>query len=574
MKLLIQYLKPYRWFIVLALSIKTAGTLVELFIPYILSHILDSVVPTGSVGNILWWGVGMLICAALALTGNVVANRMVSRIARNSTQKIRHALFDRVMNLSPRQLDHFTIPSIESRLTSDTYHVHHLVSMSMRMGVRAPILLLGGVIITATLDPVLTLVMILVLPLITASVLFISKRGIPLFQKTQRSVDSMIRIVREDAQGIRVIKALSKTDYEKRKYDRANRQLVADETRASRTMAASNPLVTLFLNLGLVSVMLVGAFRVNADLTQPGKIIAFIQYFTLISNAMIGLARIFVNYSKGAASAQRIQEVVETEPDLCVVDEGLHPPKDEEGEIVFEDVSFSYLGRKNNLSHISFSLKKGQTLGIIGATGSGKTTLLQMLMRGYDVDEGSVRIGGRDVRTIPHEELKQMFGVVMQNDFIFADTVAENIRFGRDLSDAEVIRGAELAQASEFIEQYEDTYAHPLQSKGTNVSGGQKQRLLIARALAGSPRILILDDASSALDYRTDAALRKSIREHMGNVTTLVVAQRVSSVMNSDLILVLDEGEIIGAGSHEELLASCQVYREISDSQIGGAILE
>jgi ATP-binding cassette subfamily B protein len=444
----------------------------------------------------------------------------------------------------------------------------------MRMGVRAPMLLIGGVIITATLDPVLTLVMILVLPLITVSVLTISKRGIPLFKQTQRSVDSMIRIVREDAQGIRVIKALSKIDYEQRKYDKANRKLVEDETRASTTMAASNPMVTLFLNLGLVSVMVVGAIRVNADLTQPGKIIAFIQYFTLISNAMIGLARIFVNYSKGAASAQRIQEVVETEPDLCVVDESKYPPREEEGEVVFDDVSFSYLGRKDNLSHVSFYLKKGETLGVIGATGSGKTTLLQMLLRGYDVDEGSVRIGGRDVRTIPHEELNQMFGVVMQNDFVFADTVAENIRFGRELSDEEIVRGATLAQASEFIEQYEDKYEHPLQSKGTNVSGGQKQRLLIARALAGAPRILILDDASSALDYRTDAALRKSIREHMGNVTTIVVAQRVSSVMNSDQILVLDEGRIIGAGTHEELLRSCQVYREISDSQIGGAILE
>lgn len=574
MKLLLKYLKPYRWVIALTLTIKTAGTLVELVIPYILSHILDAVVPTGSVSGIVWWGAAMLLCAVLACVGNIVANRMVSRIAKKSTEKIRHALFERVMTLSPRQLDQFTIPSLESRLTSDTYHVHHLVGMSMRMGVRAPILLLGGVIITATLDPVLTLVMLLVLPLITLSVLTISKRGIPLFQKTQRSVDSMIRIVREDAQGIRVIKALSKTDYEQRKYDKANRRLVEDETQASTTMAASNPMVTLFLNLGLVSVMVVGALRVNTGLTQPGKIIAFIQYFTLISNAMIGLARIFVNYSKGAASAQRIQEVVETAPDLTCSTEAEYPPRKEEGEIVFEDVSFSYLGKRKDLSGISFSLNKGSTLGIIGATGSGKSTILQLLMRGYDVDEGSVRIGGRDVRTIPHEELNRLFGVVMQNDFIFADTIRENIRFGRDLGDDAIRRAAELSQASEFIDAYEDGYDHLLQSKGTNVSGGQKQRLLIARALAGDPRILLLDDSSSALDYRTDAALRKSIRENMKDVTTVVIAQRVSSVMNADHILVLDEGKVIGSGKHEELLATCEVYREISSSQIGGAFLE
>ena len=574
MKLLLEYLKPYRLYIALTLTVKTSATLVELVIPYILSYILDDVVPTESVKSILFWGGAMLVCAALACVGNVVANRMAAKIARQSTEKIRHKLFERVMTLSARQLDQFTIPSLESRLTSDTYHIHHFVGMSMRMGVRAPILLVGGVIVTATLDPMLTLVMLLVLPFITVSVLVISKRGIPLFRKTQQSVDSMIRIVREDSQGIRLIKALSKTDYERRKYDAANRKLVEDEQRAGTTMAASNPLVTFFLNLGLVTVILVGAFRVNGGLSEPGKIIAFIQYFTLISNAMIGISRIFVNYSKGAASAGRIQEVIRTEPDLTVLSGADHPVRAGERGVVFEDVSFSYLGKQDNLSHISFSLPQGGTLGIIGATGSGKTTLIQLLMRFYDVDTGSIRIDGRDVRTIPHEELNTMFGVVMQNDFIYAGSVAENIRFGRDISDEDLHRAAAMAQAAEFIERYEDGYEHPLQSKGTNVSGGQKQRLLIARALAGSPRILVLDDSSSALDYKTDSALRRSIRENMAEVTTVVVAQRVSSVMNSDLILVLDEGRIIGSGTHDELLRSCEVYREISESQIGGAFLE
>lgn len=574
MKLLLDYLKPYRWYIALTLTIKTAATLVELIIPYILSYILDDVVPTESVRSIVFWGVAMLVCAGLACIGNVTANRMAAKIARRSTEKIRHTLFERVLSLSARQLDAFTIPSLESRLTSDTYHLHHFVGMSMRIGVRAPLLLVGGIIVTATLDPILTLVMVLVLPLIAVSVLLISKKGIPLFRKSQQSVDSMIRIVREDAQGIRVIKALSKTDYERRKYDAANRRLVEDESRASIAMAASNPLVTFFLNLGLVTVMLVGAFRVNGNLTEPGKIIAFIQYFTLISNAMIGITRIFVHYSKGAASAQRIEEVIRTTPDLAVESEERYPTRNGEDGLVFEDVSFSYIGKKDNLSRISFGIKRGSTLGIIGATGSGKTTLVQLLMRFYDVNQGSIRIGGRDVRTIPHEELNTMFGVVMQNDFIYTGSIAENIRFGRDISDEEVRRAATMAQAHEFIEQYDDGYDHMLQSKGTNVSGGQKQRLLIARALAGNPQILVLDDSSSALDYKTDSNLRRSIRENISGITTVVVAQRVSSVMNSDLILVLDEGQIIGMGKHDELLATCEVYREISESQIGGAILE
>ena len=574
MKLFADYLKPYKTFIALALTVKTLATLIELVIPYIMSYILDTVVYTEKISNIVYWGAVMLLCAALACVGNITANRMASKAAKKATERVRHDLFSHTMSLSARQIDKFTIPSLESRLTSDTYHVHHFMIISMRMGVRAPMLLIGGIIVTASLDLMLTLIMILVLPFISISVYVISKKGIPLFKRSQDSVDSMIRIVREDSQGIRVIKALSKTDYERRKYDAANKKLAADELRASSTMAASNPLVSLFLNLGLVFVILVGAFLVNGDLTKPGKIVAFIQYFTLISNAMIGLARIFVNYSRGGASAKRIQEVLNTEPDLLLSSEEEYPKKQEEGYIVFDDVSFSYIGKRNNLSNISFSLKKGETLGIIGATGSGKSTLIQLLMRFYDVDSGAVRIGGKDVRTIPHSELNTRFGVVMQNDFIFSGTIAENIRFGRDISDEEIKRAAALAQAAEFIEQYDDGYEHMLQSKGTNVSGGQKQRLLIARALAGSPDILVLDDSSSALDYKTDANLRRSIRENMSDTTTVVVAQRVSSVMNSDLIIVLDEGAVIGMGSHDELLKSCEIYKEISDSQIGGAFLE
>lgn len=574
MKLLLGYLKPYRKYIALALIVKMAGTLVELALPYILSYILDDVVPLGQVRLVVFWGIAMIVCALAALIGNVVANRMAARVARNSTEKLRHALFERVMTLSPRQIDAYTVPSLESRLTSDTYHVHHFVGMSMRMGVRAPILLIGGILVTMTLDPVLTLVMVLVLPFIALSVGIITKKGVPLFRKTQRSVDAMVRVVREDAQGIRVIKALSKDDYERRKYDGANRRLVAVEQKASSTMAASNPLVTFFLNFGLVTVVVVGAYLVNNQRSEPGKIIAFIQYFTLISNAMIGITKIFVNYSKGAASAQRIEEVVLTEPDLEVASPDDYPPQEDAGYLVFDDVSFSYVGRSDNLSHISFSLPKGGTLGIIGATGCGKTTLISLLMRFYDVNSGSIRIGGRDVRTIPHEELNQLFGTVMQNDFIYAGSIRENIDFGRGLKDEDIRRAARLAQAEEYISAYEDGYDHMLNSKGTNLSGGQKQRLLIARALAGTPEILVLDDASSALDYKTDSCLRRSIREHMAGTTTVVVAQRVSSVMNSDLILVLDEGRIIGCGTHAELTERCEVYREISESQIGGAILD
>lgn len=570
MKLILRYLKPLAGTMAFGLSVKVFATLMELSLPYILSYILDSVVPIGQVAPILIWGGAMVFAALMAMLGNVIANRNAAKVAKIAARQIRHDLFDATMHLSSRQVDAFTVPSLESRLTSDTYNVHHFIGMMQRIGVRAPILLIGGICITLFLDRRLSLILLAVLPLIGVSVFFITMRGLPLYRKNQQAVDGMVRVVREDCQGVRVIKALSKEDFEARRFDAANGKLVTAERRAGVTMAASQPVMNFFLNLGLVAVIVCGAYFVNGGLSKPGRIIAFIQYFTLMSTAMTTVTRIFVQYTKSLASANRIGEV------LSAADHhrtSAEPPHTGEPYLVFDNVSFSYNGKKDNLSHISFTLPKGGTLGIIGATGSGKTTLLQLLMRFYDADSGSIYIGGRNLYSYPEEELRALFGVVMQNDFISADTVEENIRFGRKISDEAVRRAAELAQASEFIEAFEDGYSHELTAKGTNVSGGQKQRILVARALAGNPDILVLDDASSALDYKTDAALRRAIREHT-HATTVVVAQRVSSVRSADLILVLEHGRIIGSGTHDELMERCPVYREISESQMGGAFLE
>lgn len=570
MKLILRYLKPLAGTMAFGLSVKVFATLMELSLPYILSYILDSVVPIGQVAPILIWGGAMVFAALMAMLGNVIANRNAAKVAKIAARQIRHDLFDATMHLSSRQVDAFTVPSLESRLTSDTYNVHHFIGMMQRVGIRAPILLIGGICITLFLDWRLSLILLAVLPLIGVSVFFITMRGLPLYRKNQQAVDGMVRVVREDCQGVRVIKALSKEDFEARRFDAANGKLVTAERRAGVTMAASQPMMNFFLNLGLVAVIVCGAYFVNGGLSKPGRIIAFIQYFTLMSTAMTTVTRIFVQYTKSLASANRIGEV------LSAADHhrpSAEPPRTGESYLVFDNVSFSYNGKKDNLSHISFTLPKGGTLGIIGATGSGKTTLLQLLMRFYDADSGSIYIGGRNLYSYPEEELRALFGVAMQNDFISADTVEENIRFGRKISDEAVRRAAELAQASEFIEAFEDGYSHGLTAKGTNVSGGQKQRILVARALAGDPDILVLDDASSALDYKTDAALRRAIREHT-HATTVVVAQRVSSVRSADLILVLEHGRIIGSGTHDELMEHCPVYREISESQMGGAFLE
>lgn len=576
MKLVIKYLKPFGFSLLIGFCIKVAGTLAELAIPYILSHMLDVVVPANVKDNnlvpVFIWGGVMLLCAVAALVLNIVANRMAARVAKNAAQQVRHDLFAKTMRLSPKQTDTFGIPELETRLTSDTYNIHHFLGMIQRIGVRAPILLIGGISMSYFLDWRLATVMVCLLPFIGAAVFFISRKGVPLYSASQKAGDDMVRVVREDIGGIRVIKALSKKEYERQRFDGVNRALVKCEKRASLTMALTNPLITILLNAGLVAVVLVGAFLVNVELSKQGRIISFIQYFTLISNAMIVINRIFIMTNKCLASAGRIEQVMSAQEDLQP-DQSKLPLPDAQ-HIVFENVSFSYNGEQNDLEDISFSLPRGATLGIIGATGSGKSTLLRLLLRNYDPQKGNVYINGQNIRSMSHEQLCSMFGTAMQNDFLYADTVRENVCFGREISEQDLCCALKVAQAEEFVSAFADGTEHMLTSKGTNISGGQKQRLLIARALAGKPDILILDDASSALDYKTDAALRQDLRMHFSDTTTVVVAQRVSSVMHADLILVLDEGKIIGKGNHEQLLECCEVYREIRDSQMGGALLE
>ncbi len=574
MKTVLRYLRPERFRVALGVGIKAAGTLLELLLPYILSHVLKVVVARQSLREILLWGGAMVAVATLAVILNVKANRMAARVSRDFSRQVRHDLFHRTLRLSSAQTDRFTIPSLESRITTDTYNIHNFVGMMQRMGIRAPILLIGGVIITLVMDSYLALVMLCTLPFIFVTVFFISRRGVPMYADVQKSVDGMIRVVREDAQGIRVIKALSKADYEHRRYDRANRDLVAHEKRAGINMGMVHPIMTVLMNGGIVGVVALAAGRVAGGRSDPETVIAFMQYFTQISMAMMSVSRIFIMYTKCAASARRISEVLDAPEDLSVAEVSAYPDKDTAAHIEFEDVSFSYLGRRDDLEHISFSLPRGGSLGIIGATGSGKSTLVKLLLRFYDVGSGAVRINGRDVRTIPKDELYAMFGTAMQFDFLYADTIEENIRFGRPLTHEQVERAAAIAQAREFIDGVPEGYGHMLAQKGANLSGGQKQRLLIARAVAAEPEILVLDDSSSALDYKTDAALRKALAEHMTRSTVVTVAQRVSSIKGCDLILVLDEGRIIGAGDHQYLMDNCVEYREISESQMGGALID
>lgn len=460
----------------------------ELALPYILSHILKNVVVKEDIGLIVLWGVVMILCAGGALWCNIIANRIAARVACDFSLSMRQDLFDKSIRISAAQTDAITLPSLESRITTDTYNVHSFVSMMLRMGIRAPMLLIGGIAITLLMDSYLALAMLSILPFIFVTVYFISKKGVPLYTKVQRSVDKMIRIVREDVPGpSRVIKALSKNDYEHRRYDAANKVLVGDEKRAGTVMSIVNPVMTLLMNVGIVAVVALSASRVANHLSDPETVIAFMQYFTLISMAMMSVTRIFVMQTKCAASAKRIGEVLAVGEDMALQSEEAFPNAETDAHIVFDRVSFSYKGAGNDLTDISFAVPRGGSLGIIGATGSGKSTVVRLLQRFYDVGAGSVRINGRDVRTIPRETLSAMFGAAMQNDFLYSDTIEENIRFGRALTHEQIVEAAKTAQADDFITAFPEGYGHLLSQKGTNVSGGQKQRILIARALAARP---------------------------------------------------------------------------------------
>ena len=576
MKKLFAYLSPYYPRITLGLCIKAIGTVVELFLPWILAYIVDDILPTGQSRPIYFWGAMMILCSLIALIFNVVANRMASWVARETTRKIRHDLFSTISYLDAADVDKLTISSLESRLTSDTYNINHMVGMIQRLGVRAPLLLLGGIIVTFIQDARLALVILATLPFIGLSVYIISKKGIPLYKELQKAIDRITRVVRENASGVRIIKALGKSDFEKERFDNVNQDAISREKKAGLTMAATNPLITLFLNAGLAAVIVLGAHLVYNDLGQQGEIIAFLSYFTLMSNSLLAITRMFTMMSKGTASMGRVAEVLDLSPNLYIPESAdsdapaspFVPAENEVPVIEFRDVTFSF-GQRTVLSHISFKLYKGQTLGLIGATGSGKSTLIALLLRIYAPDSGEILLSGKPIEEIPTHHLRKQIGVVFQNDFLFADTIRENASFGREIPEERLNTAYTHAQA-EYIANYPEKDEYLLEIKGANLSGGQKQRLLIARALAGDPDLLILDDSSSALDYKTDARLRATLRKNYADTTTLLVAQRISSIAHADLILMLEAGEIIGSGRHEDLLKNCDPYREIAETQMGG----
>lgn len=567
MKKILGYLTPYKKLILKGLSVKSFATIMELFLPWLLAYMIDFIIPTKSIPKVLLYGALMLGSSLLALGGNVLANRMAARISSDAIRDLRDDAYKHIMTFSNRSVDRFTIPSLISRMTTDTYHIYRMFNVIQRIGIRAPILLLGSIVMMLFIDTYLAFVLIALLPIITWVIIWISRKGIPFYDRLQTSLDQLIRVVRENITGIRIIKALAKEDYEQTKFDGVNEDVSRKERTAGYVIASLNPLMNLILNGGLVLILGIGAYRVTEGLSKSGSILAFLTYFGLILNSFLAINRIFLLFSRSNASSERIamildekEEVVLLETEIC----------DEACFIEFKNVSFSYNQTKADLENISFTIKRGSTFGIIGSTGSGKSTIAQLLLRFYEIDDGSIWVDGRDIRSYDVHALRRKFGVVFQQDALFSTSVKENIQFGRDVELNMVQEAAEMAQARPFIEQLQDQYEAKVLRSGANFSGGQRQRMLIARALADRPEIIILDDAASALDYQTDAKLRQAIKQHT-QATTILIAQRISTVLHADQILVLEEGQVVGLGSHQELAQTCPLYKELMALQLGGS---
>ena len=558
----LRYIKPYAPTAAWAVVMKFVGSIAELFLPLLLDYIIDDIVPLKDISMVLWLGLLMLVCSLAAMFGNIFANRLSVSAAAKMTHDLRYDLFNKISYLKSGQVDEVTVPSLVSRLTSDSYYVNQMVARTLRLGVRAPILLIGGMLMTFIVDVWLALVLLACVPFVIVAVVIITKKSIPYYAKKQACSDDMVRAMQENISGVRIIKALSAGEREKRKFGGVSDRLGNTDFSAKKVMSLTNPLATLILNLGLVAVIIVGALMSDG----AGSVLAVLTYFTMILNGMLGLSKIFVVLSQGIASADRIEQVLEMDERQFV---GQYPAGSADYMVEFKDVNFSYNGGENNLENINFAIRKGGTLGIIGATGSGKSTIVNLLMRFYDVSSGAVYVGGDDVRSVPVETLRSRFGVAFQNDFLMADSVRANIDYGRNLSEADILSAADSAQAGAFISQLDGGLDYDLAQKAANLSGGQKQRLTIARALAGKPEILILDDSSSALDYETDAALRRALAGNYPSATKIIIAQRVSSVRSADAILVLDDGRQIGLGTHEKLLRTCEEYALIYKAQMG-----
>lgn len=555
-------------------------SLSELYLPTLMSDIVDTGVVNGDVNYIIRIGGWMILIAVIAMISSVLGSYLAAKVATGFGRDLRTKVFTKVESFSLEEFDEKGTASLIVRTTNDITQIQQLAITMLRMFLRAPLLFIGGIIMAVLKDAKLSLTLVVILPLLTIIILVIAKKGMSLFKSMQIKLDKLNLVLREYLTGIRVIRAFNQEVYEKKRFHKANFDLTETAKKVNLLMAVLIPLMMLILNLTIVAIIWFGSIRINNGGMQVGDLMAFIQYASQIMFSLIMVSMMFIMVPRASVSAIRINEVLNVEPKIkdpmipkesqLEIKNGIISEKGKRGYLKFDEVSFCYQGAEEPaIKKISFRTNPGELTAIIGSTGSGKSTLINLIPRFYDVTSGRILVDDVDIRELTQEKLRSKIGLVPQKAVLFTGTIAENIGFGNNhLSRDEMIRAAEIAQASEFISTMKQVYDSQISQGGTNISGGQKQRLAIARALAKHPEIYIFDDSFSALDFKTEAKLRAAIKKETKNDTVLIIAQRVTTVMNADQIIVLDEGKIVGMGKHQDLIRTCKVYREIVASQL------
>lgn len=571
MKKLRHYLKHYKNEVIIGPFFKLLEAIFELIVPLVMASIIDVGIKNNDVNYILKMGGLMIFLGFMGLIFALICQYNASIASQGVGTMLRNDLFSHINQLTFKELDKFGTNSLITRITNDVNQLQLAVAMLIRLVIRAPFLVIGSIIMAMMLDLKLSLVFIVVAPLVSILLYLVMSRSIPYYKVRQSKVDKISLITRENLEGARVIRAFSKQEHEISRFDEANQDVTDIVIRVGKLSAILNPATFAILNGAIIAIIWFGGKRVDLGALAQGQIIAFVNYMTQISLALVVVANLVVIFTKASASAARINEIFETLPSF---EEGLgvHQTTSNAAtpKISFRNVSFSYTDSEEySLSDINFDVYTGQTIGIIGGTGSGKSTLVNLMPRFYDVTKGELLLDGRSVKEYSFEELRSKFGIVPQRAVLFKGTIAQNLRWRKEAAtDDELKKAAEIAQAAEFISQKPEHYNTIIEQGAKNLSGGQKQRLTIARALVGDPEILILDDSSSALDYATDAALRKAIKENSKNTTVFIVSQRANSIKHADHIIVLDDGALVGFGTHEELFQTCETYKEICLSQL------
>lgn len=545
----------------------------DLLQPTLLSKIIDVGVANGDLNYVLKIGIQMVIAAVVGLIGGALCSFFASVASMNLGQEIRQGLFDKIQNLSFVELDKLKTSSLITRLTNDVTQVQMMMNMALRGMIRSPLIAIGGVIMAYTLSPRLSTVLFIAIPIIAVAMVFILKKSFPLFTKVQQKIDNVNTVMRESILGVKVIKAFAIENTQKDRFIQENEELMNTSIKSQNRNLILWPIATLIMNLTVVAVLWFGGNMVNSGTLEIGKIVAFINYLLQIMGSVVMVIGVIISYSRAKASATRINEVFETENSIKDKEDA---KTIENFDIEFKNVSFKYNEHSENvLENISFSAKQGETIGIIGSTGCGKSSFVNLIPRLYDATEGEILIGNTNIKDISLSQLRENIGIVLQENILFSGTIESNIKFGNENASKDmIIDSAVNAQAYEFITNKEDKFNSEVEQRAKNLSGGQKQRLSIARTLIRNPKIFIMDDSSSALDMATEAKLQKSIKETMKDSTVIIIAQRISGVMDADKIIVMDDGKIENIGTHKELLKDSEIYRSIAVSQLGEEVLE